>query len=676
MNMKLIFKHLFFCSLMGMGGFGLTACNDFLDREPITLITPDTYFTTTDHIANYVINYYNSYLVNTQGTVLFHQTTWNAGLAINDNNTDNYVRENASLQYFAKNWMVPTGQNLKEEYAKIRVWNYLIENVEPRMAQISGTEEDKKHYLGEGYFFRAMTYFNAMAKFGDLPIITEVLPNEESYLKEKSKRDPRNEVARFILKDLDRAISLLKEAGFKNNLRINKQTAQLFKSRVALYEATFEKYHRGSGRVPGDAGWPGKDMPYNQGKSFDIDGEIRFFLEEAMAAAKAVADQVPLTTNTHVMNPEYRQVYGWNPYFEMFSQPSLKNVPEVLLWKEYNKSLGTSHNAPYRTLVGDRSGITRSMVSSFLMKNGLPIYASGSGYKGDTSIDLEKSGRDERLQLFVWGESDVKLSDENSPAVKSEQKVVLFKLPQLTNAELQNRDLTGYRQRKHYTYDYTQLKSDELLGTNACPVFRAAEAYLNYIEACYEKNRSLDGDAIKYWKALRERAGVDTDLDKTIRNTNMAEEAKYDDLGVWSGDQMADATLYNIRRERRCEFMGEGMRWDDLIRWRSWDRLFTKKYIPQGINLWDAAYRNYENNENTNVKPIVANGSTESNCSSRDLGKYQQPFSLYQTNNQFYEGYSWMKAYYLYPIGVEELNLAEGLYQNPYWPRTGSLAEE
>lgn len=310
------------------------------------------------------------------------------------------------------------------------------------------------------------------------------------------------------------------------------------------------------------------------------------------------------------------------------------------------------------------------------MKNGLPIYASGSGYKGDTSIDLEKSGRDERLQLFVWGESDVKLSDENSPAVKSEQKVVLFKLPQLTNAELQNRDLTGYRQRKHYTYDYTQLKSDELLGTNACPVFRAAEAYLNYIEACYEKNRSLDGDAIKYWKALRERAGVDTDLDKTIRNTNMAEEAKYDDLGVWSGDQMVDATLYNIRRERRCEFMGEGMRWDDLIRWRSWDRLFTKKYIPQGINLWDAAYRNYENNENTNVKPIVANGSTESNCSSRDLGKYQQPFSLYQTNNQFYEGYSWMKAYYLYPIGVEELNLAEGLYQNPYWPRTGSLAEE
>ena len=90
------------------------------------------------------------------------------------------------------------------------------------------------------------------------------------------------------------------------------------------------------------------------------------------------------------MNPEYNQIYGWNPYFEMFSQPSLKDVPEVLLWKQYDKSLSISHNAPYRLQVGDRSGLTHSFITSFLMKNGLPIYATGSGYKGDTSIDLEK----------------------------------------------------------------------------------------------------------------------------------------------------------------------------------------------------------------------------------------------------------------------------------------------
>ena len=412
--MKLKFKHIFFCSLIGMSGLGVTSCDDFLDREPITSITPDAYFSTADHIANYVNNYYNSYLVNTQGVALYHQTAWHAGISINDDNTDNFVKDDASLSYFAGNWMVPSGQNLKVQYAKIRVWNYLIEEVEPRLAEISGSDEDKNHYLGEGYFFRALVYFNAMANFGDLPIITEVLPNEEEYLKEKSQRAPRNEVARFILQDLDKAISLLQEVGFKDNQRINKQVALLFKSRVALYEGTFEKYHKGTGRVPGDDNWPGKDMSYNSGKTFNIDAEIDFFLSEAMAAAKQVADRISLTQNSHVMNPEYNQIYGWNPYFEMFSQPSLKDVPEVLLWKQYDKSLSISHDVPNRLQAGDRSGLTHSFITSFLMKNGLPIYATGSGYKGDTSIDLEKTDRDERLQLFVWGESDVKLSDAPS----------------------------------------------------------------------------------------------------------------------------------------------------------------------------------------------------------------------------------------------------------------------
>ena len=53
--------------------------------------------------------------------------------------------------------------------------------------------------------------------------------------------------------------------------------ALLVKSRVALYEATFEKYHKGTPRVPGESGWPGANMAYNAGKTFNIDSEIDFF---------------------------------------------------------------------------------------------------------------------------------------------------------------------------------------------------------------------------------------------------------------------------------------------------------------------------------------------------------------------------------------------------------------
>lgn len=182
-------------------------------------------------------------------------------------------------------------------------------------------------------------------------------------------------MARFILKDLDEAVSRLKERGFQNNQRINKQAALVLKSRVALFEATFEKYHQGTGRVPGDPTWPGAAMSYNSGKTFDIAGEINFFLTEAMQAAVAVADHVQLAENSHVMNPPYNTLYGWNPYFEMFSQPDLSNVEEVLLWKQYNLSLTVSHcvgaalkRRPYRTDTFVDQNIPDERRSAYLCK--------------------------------------------------------------------------------------------------------------------------------------------------------------------------------------------------------------------------------------------------------------------------------------------------------------------
>ena len=59
-----------------------------------------------------------------------------------------------------------------------------------------------------------------------------------------------------------------------------------------------------------------------------------------------------------------------------------------------------------RTKVGCNDGFTRAFTESFLMTNGKPIYAAGSGYQGDKTLDAVKNNRDERLQLFVWGESN------------------------------------------------------------------------------------------------------------------------------------------------------------------------------------------------------------------------------------------------------------------------------
>ena len=87
------------------------------------------------------------------------------------------------------------------------------------------------------------------------------------------------------------------------------------------------------------------------------------------------------------------------------------------------------------------------------------------------------------------------------------------------------RDVTGYAQRKYYNYDPSMRHGTEMNDVSGVPILRASEAYLNYIEASYELNRTLDADARKYWDQLRQRAGITGTIDATINATDMSVEA-------------------------------------------------------------------------------------------------------------------------------------------------------
>ena len=650
-------------------------CNDFLDRQPITNITPEKYFKSADELAAYTVAYYETFFPSYRGN-------YNVGVIWEDAYTDNLVRggsDNATtLQYFTAGngrFLVPTGQNTSTAFTRIRVCNYFFEQVLPKMEDGTLSGADVNQYVGEMYVMRAQAYFYALRNFGDFPIIETVLPDDGEVLVEASVRAPRNEVARFILSDLDKAAGLLGN-GAKN--RITKDLALLIKSRVALYEATFEKYHKGSGRVPGDSNWPGAAK--NPGKSFNIDSEVSFFLDQCLAASEQVADFHSLTSNSHVLNPtEANPRYGWNAYFEMFNQPDASGIDEVLLYREYSREQNvTAGQGPY-IYEGGNCGPTRSHVDGFLMANGLPIYADGSGYKGDETLDLQQEGRDERLGLFVFSNSDLLAHDENGDE--------LFGAPLFLD-QPEHRDVTGFRIRKTYTYDEDQTVGahGNIIGTNDMVLYRAAEAYLNYIEAYYEKNGNVGGKADTYWRAIRTRAGVDPDYNKTIAATDLSKE---DDWGKRSGETLVDATLFNIRRERRCEFIGEGFRWNDLIRWRSFDHLMSERWIPEGCNLWGGPLKDDEmymkkdaaGNVTTETAFIeCGSGKSDANISARTDGNYVRPLRVIYDNNELYDGYTWHKAYYLQPYGLQDLTLTSSdgsvensvAYQNPYWPTKAS----
>ena len=662
-------------------GMTVTSCSDFLDRPPLDQISPDSYYTTADQLGTFTINYYTSIFPNNSG--------WFAGVATFDDGTDNQAsRGGNSGMYLQDQWKVPTSGGIGMN--AIRNVNKFINESEAKIAagKVTGTPEQINQYMGEAYFIRAMLYYSKLQDYGDFPIELKEL-NVNNDLVEASKRQPRNLVARQILSDMDKAIDKL-QVTFANKVRINKNAALAMKSRMALYEATFEKYHRGTGRVPGDANWPGKNKEWNKNFTINQDDEVNFFLDQAIDAAKKVCDAVPLKTqNSHVMNPSsIGQYNGWNSYYDMFASPDLSKYPEVLLWRQFNSNLTPSlaHLTSNKLRGGASTGWTRGLVESFLMKNGLPIYASGSGYHGDTTVDMAKTDRDERLQLFMFGESDVLGIDQKSIDLANKKLAagatpltkILFNAATLFATDQASRDVTGYRQRKFYNYDPAMQLGQTFSDVDGQIIIRVEEAMLNYIEASYLRTGSLDATATGYWTALRARAGITAPISTTIAATDMSKEADVNrpsyDWAAFSAGHPVDATLYSIRRERRSEFAGEGLRDDDLIRWAALDQV--KNYQIEGVNFWDQTYQNSAFVDGKGNSLIISDGGDKATMSSKDISKYIHPYQIQKNNNILYNGYTFYQAHYLYPFSYQEMQLCSpdgtaensNLYQNIYWP--------
>lgn len=655
----------------------MSSCNEFLDREPLDAITPDNFLLTESDLASYAINMY---------PFSTHAGWGLGGIWVNDNNTDNMVSTGYSNYWTPGQWRTDEASNW--DFTTIRQCNYFINIVQPRYDNKELTGSSSGHYLGEMYFLRAYNYFGKLQSLGDYPIITETLENDNAVLVAASKREPRNKVARFILEDLDRAINLLTDNPDGGRNRITQMAAYLFKSRVALYEASWETYHKGTAFVPGGAGWPGKTE--DLGADFNIDNEIAFFLSECKAAAKHVADAVPLATNTAAEVDLWdnsagdAQYKANNPYFAQFYATDMGSYPEILLWRQYSFEDQIVHSSVFGLYTGANSGYNRGYIETFLCRDGKPIYAHPE--YDDSSIKNMRKNRDSRLQLFMMTPDEMVGYHETTG-----DKVFLQNPLNLVDAT--RKTTTGYMLRKGLGDKWYREGN---YGTEPCPVFRATEAYLNYIEAsCIEKGgEGVDDIAADYWKQLRKRAGLPEDYMITVNATvfpNSIEEAVTykdgpqtfeTDWAVYSAGKQVSKLLYNIRRERRCELIEEGMRMMDLKRWRALDQLDYKNfpqegYRVSGMNLW-------ESEELTEFADGQLQGEGEpgvsvANVSGRtNSGKYLCPYRVNQNHYLYNRGYKWCEAHYLAPIGakhfrqtasdLENVAATSVIYQNPGWP--------
>lgn len=82
---------------LAMGGM-MASCSDFLDKEPMSQISPEKYYSTEAQIQAVVLDEYPNTLPS--------HGNWSYGLFNGDGNTDNQVYDNADSKYTTDQWLV------------------------------------------------------------------------------------------------------------------------------------------------------------------------------------------------------------------------------------------------------------------------------------------------------------------------------------------------------------------------------------------------------------------------------------------------------------------------------------------------------------------------------------------------------------------------------------------
>lgn len=584
MKTKIIYKYI--VGLLLGGFFMLSSCTrDFLDQLPLDNISEFQYWNTPADAELYANSFYLAY----ESSGIFGNGLW--GVA----ESDDFERVQYS-NLFAGTRLIPSSGG-GWDFSNIRKVNYFLENYQ----KIEGSFDEYKQYVGEAYYFRAYHYFKFVQTFGDFPIYEKTLNMDSEEL--FAPRNPRQEVIDFVIKDLDKAIEYMNSGSVEGGTRVNKEVAQLFKSKVCLYEGTWEKYHNGT-----------------------VFGVSNPKTKEYLTMAASSAMEV-INSDYHL----YKTGDYKNDYFNLFNQIDYSSNPEVLLWIKYDDDLGLSHlHQRALTIYGNGGGLTKNLVEDYLCSDGLPIAISPL-YKGDNTMVDVKANRDQRLVQTVWG------TGEPIQILGADTILKWIKAPFIAD-ESGLTCVGGYQQKKGAQPDKGLfLTSEDTRSEVGYVIYRFAEVLLNYAEAKAELGSISQNDIDMTINKLRDRVNM-----PHLIIDNIAEDPNwlYPDLSP---------LINEIRRERRVEFAlensQENFRINDIMRWGVADKMNGRR--PRGIKFDVDLY----NEMKVGVDIYLdENGYIDPHQKSLPAGYNFNP-----------------NRDYLSPIPTIELNLNSNLIQNPGW---------
>lgn len=509
--------------------FNLTACFD-LNKMPEGVLSTTEPFATTGEIQTYLDQFYDDSL-----RLQDFDTGGGRFIAGADTHSDNMTSSSVSTR-LAGETSLGSAVELRN-YTLIRNLNFLLANLD-NCSEKGSTLFNQ--YVGEAYYFRAWFYYQMFVSYGQLTWInTPLNPNIEAM---RLPRANRTVIADSILADLDKAVMYLSTQNNSASMRVHKDVARALKSEVALFEGTWEKYHKAK-----------------NDKFFDptvTDEKIRNYLTQAASAAKEVMGRgIWKIYNTGEKHSDYRM---------LFQTTNLSSNSEVLWFKQYDgDQIGNNVNR-YLNRGGGGIGVSASLVDDYLTRDGKPfigeIRTEAQKVFGD---ELQPTLRDPRLAQTVCKPGQQLRPDDVAP---------YYQVPPLIGIAAYHQNVTGFSLLKHVQIDYTGSLDGLDKGATPAIQFRYADILLNYAEALAE----LDGTAnaqriIEALQPLRDRVGMPSvNFD---REYNTESDYPFRNL---------DKYIQAVRRERRIEKACEGSRLEDIFRWAAADELIVGKW-PKGV---------------------------------------------------------------------------------------------
>lgn len=513
-------------------------CNDdFLTRAPLDEISSETFWNTENDLMVYNNRLYDLARNDNNVPILLahhdgfgsHQHSYWYLDGFADNLAPKHERHTRFQQVRAGKHSVSSGSQWQGYHGWnfVRAINVGLENYD----QADIPQAVINRFAGEARLFRGWFYADKVQKFGDVPWVERSLniDSEELF----APRTPREEAMDNILADLQFAAEHLPEDWGDGGSpgRLNRWAALAVKSRVALFEGTWRKYHGGSNA----------DM----------------WLQVAADAAREIMDNGPYSLH-NTGNPES----DYNAFHRVLD-PS--GSPEVMYWRKYQMGVFTNHVQNYFNYTG---GATKSLVEDYLAADGQPITLSPL-YQGDDQIEDVFENRDPRLRQSILHPEDSGFYKYHNDDDRD--------YPRIDGMSGGRISTTGYHVVKHYNADDMIGKAFNQ-GEHPGIILRFGEVLLNYAEAKAELGDITQQDLDISINLLRDRV----DMPHMVLG-EIPVDPRYAGDGV-------SPLIVEIRRERRVELFLEGFRYNDLRRWAQGQKL---EQPDLGIRWNDAAEARY-----------------------------------------------------------------------------------